>query len=230
MGDKDIQGRFFSDGRHRPNVAVDIACGTKKAADLLIFSFLKRFPRCAAGRAAHSSILSPMSVSAKPTKIFGRTALVITVSDRCFAGTQTDSSGPAAAALLTEAGASLLGVKIVPDEHQAIVAALRAGVAEGTALIVTTGGTGMAPRDITPEATLEVCERLTPGLAELMRKDGERHTPFAALGRGVCGIAGTTLILNLPGSPAGAESSLRAVLPLLPHALDLLAGNTDHGA
>jgi molybdopterin biosynthesis enzyme MoaB len=83
---------------------------------------------------------------------------------------------------------------------------------------------------VTPEATLAVCERLTPGLAELMRREGERHTPFAALGRGVCGVAGSTLILNLPGSPAGAESSLRAVLALLPHALELLTGNTAHEA
>jgi len=164
----------------------------------------------------------------KAANLANRSALVLTVSDRCFAGTQTDLSGPAAAAVLSEAGAQIRSIKIVPDEREKIIAALKAGIAEGAALIVTTGGTGMAPRDITPEATLAVCERLAPGLAELMRKDGAQHTPFAALGRGVCGIAGSTLILNLPGSPAGAESSLRAVLALLPHALDLLAGNTAH--
>jgi len=163
-----------------------------------------------------------------PANLASRNALVLTVSDRCFAGTQTDLSGPAVAAVLSETGAHVLGVKIVPDEREKIVAALKTGMAEGAALIVTTGGTGMAPRDITPEATLAVCERLAPGLAELMRKDGAQHTPFAALSRGVCGIAGSTLILNLPGSPAGAESSLRAVLALLPHALDLLSGNTTH--
>jgi len=166
----------------------------------------------------------------EPASLAGRSALVLTVSDRCFAGTQTDRSGPAVTAVLAEAGARVLGIRVVPDESDKIVAALKAGIAEGAALVVTTGGTGMAPRDITPEATLEVCERLTPGLAELMRKEGERHTPFAALGRGVCGIAQTTLILNLPGSPAGAEISLRAVLALLPHALALLAGNTAHEA
>jgi molybdenum cofactor synthesis domain-containing protein len=164
----------------------------------------------------------------EPISLAGRSALVLTVSDRCFAGTQTDSSGPAVVAVLAEAGALVLAVKVVPDEREGIIAELKSAVAAGTSLVVTTGGTGMAPRDITPEATLEVCERLTPGLAELMRKDGERHTPFAALSRGVCGIAGKTLILNLPGSPAGARSSLRAVLSLLPHALDLLAGNTEH--
>jgi molybdenum cofactor synthesis domain-containing protein len=157
-----------------------------------------------------------------------RSVLVLTVSDRCFAGTQTDRSGPAVAAILSGAGAQVMGIKVVPDERDAIVTALKAGIAEGAALLVTTGGTGMAPRDVTPEATLEVCDRLTPGLAELIRREGELHTPFAALGRGVCGIAGTTLIVNLPGSPAGAVSSLTAVLALLPHALELLAGNTAH--
>lgn len=94
--------------------------------------------------------------------------------------------------------------------------------------MLTTGGTGLAPRDVTPEATLAVCERLAPGLAELIRADGAKHTPFAALSRGVCGTLGATLVINLPGSPAGAESSLRAVLALLPHALDLLNGHTAH--
>ena len=157
----------------------------------------------------------------------GRTATVITVSDRCFGGTQIDVSGPLVRQVLADAGASCVAV-VVPDELGEIVAALRLA-AEKCSLVVTTGGTGLAPRDVTPEATLAVCERLAPGLAELIRAEGARHTPFAALSRGVCGTAGAALVINLPGSPVGAESSLRVVLPLLGHALDLLAGVTNHG-
>jgi molybdenum cofactor synthesis domain-containing protein len=159
----------------------------------------------------------------------GRTAVVITVSDRCYAGTQTDLSGPAVGAILSAAGATVAQLIVVPDELAQIIAALRSASARA-ALVVTTGGTGLAARDITPEATLSVCTRLVPGLAELIRQEGARHTRYAALGRGVCGVCESALILNLPGSPAGAESSLAAVLPLLPHALDLLAGHTEHHA
>jgi molybdenum cofactor synthesis domain-containing protein len=156
----------------------------------------------------------------------GRTATVITVSDRCFAGTRVDLSGPRVRQVLIDAGADCVAV-VVPDEMEKISTALRVAAGKST-LVVTTGGTGLAPRDVTPEATLAVCERLAPGLAELIRRDGAQHTPFAALSRGVCGTLGASLVINLPGSPAGAESSLWAVLPLLGHALDLLAGVTEH--
>jgi molybdopterin adenylyltransferase len=159
----------------------------------------------------------------------GRTAIVLTVSDRCFAGTQTDLSGPAIVRILTAAGAEIVEAVTLPDELDQLTSALRSAASRAS-LVITTGGTGLAPRDITPEATLAVSTRLVPGLAELIRQDGARQTPFAALGRGVCVTYANSLILNLPGNPNGAESSLRAVLPLLPHALDLLAGHTEHAA
>jgi len=116
---------------------------------------------------------------------------------------------------------------MVPDEQKGIEDAIRhaAGLAR---LVVTTGGTGIAARDVTPEATRAVCDRLLEGVPELMRAEGRRQTPTAVLSRGLCGTLGTSIVLNLPGSPAGAVHSLETVLPVLPHAVDLLEGKTEH--
>lgn len=155
------------------------------------------------------------------------TAAVITVSDSCSRGERPDLSGPAVAAALKSRSFAIVAQEVVPDEQPAIQKSiLRLG--EAARLVVTTGGTGIAPRDVTPEATRAVCDRLLEGVAERMRSEGAKKTRFAALSRGVCGIRGTSLVLNLPGSPAGAVESLEAVIELLPHAIGLLSGDSEH--
>jgi molybdopterin adenylyltransferase len=155
-------------------------------------------------------------------------AAVITVSDSAARAEREDLSGPAVAQQLQAAGYTILRTAIVPDEIARMQQAMADAVSSGASFIVTTGGTGIAARDVTPEATVQFCERLLPGIPELMRRDGAAQTPLAALSRGVCGTRGQSLILNLPGSPRGAVDSLRIALPLIPHALALLAGDTAH--
>ena len=155
------------------------------------------------------------------------TAAVITVSDSCASGERTDVSGPAVGELLRKRNFAVIGTEVVADDQSAIQKAIAYWVQE-VQLVVTTGGTGIAERDVTPEATRAVCERLIEGLAERMRFEGAKKTPFTALSRGVCGVRGKSLIVNLPGSPSGAVESLQAVLALVPHALNLLDGKTEH--
>ena len=157
-----------------------------------------------------------------------RSALVITASDRSAAGTWSDTSGALVAARLSDLG---LDVErgVVPDEREAIAAAIVEGASRHR-LVVTTGGTGLTPRDVTPQATASVLDYEVPGIAEAMRAEGRRLTPFAALSRGLVGVRGGTLVVNLPGSPKGALESLEVLVPLLDHALETLAGPFDHAA
>jgi cyclic pyranopterin phosphate synthase len=155
-------------------------------------------------------------------------AVVVTCSNRSASGERADASGPALVADLREAGFDTAPEPIVVADDEEAIARLLAGLADaGHRLIITTGGTGLTPTDVTPAATRRILEREAPGLAELMRAAGLASTPMAALSRGVVGTRGVTLIANLPGSPAGASESLAALLPVLRHALDQLSGS-DH--
>ncbi len=158
-------------------------------------------------------------------------AVVITISDSASEGLREDKSGPAVVEKLRQAGFEVTLRDAIPDERGQIAAALRELADTGGRLaIFTTGGTGITPRDITPEATRDVIEREIPGFGELMRARGRESTPFAVLSRAIAGNRGGVLIINLPGSPRGAVESLDAILELVPHVLDLINGRTSHSS
>ncbi len=158
----------------------------------------------------------------------GRRALVVTVSDRSARGEREDTSGPLLASLLRELGLDVGGVVVVPDEVDAVQAAVRDGVAAAYALVLTTGGTGLSPRDVTPEATRPLLEREAPGLSEALRHRNAEAVPTAVLSRGVAGTVGRTLVVNLPGSTGGVRDGVAVLAPVLEHALAQLAGGGDH--
>lgn len=154
-------------------------------------------------------------------------AHVLTVSDGVHHGTRPDASGDLLARMLDEAGFHPIQRSLVPDEHDLIVHAVLDAVQTGN-LVLTTGGTGLGPRDVTPEATASIVSRPAPGIVHLMLAAGLNSTPMAALSRAVAGVVGSSLVVNLPGSPRGASENLTAILPVIPHALQLLAGDTRH--
>jgi molybdenum cofactor synthesis domain-containing protein len=156
------------------------------------------------------------------------TAHVITISDRVSAGQMEDQSGPALLRLLRAAQFEISGPEVVPDVKQRISDAIEAAAARGADVVITTGGTGLGPRDVTPQATSAVIDFEVPGLGEAMRRVGAASTPMAALSRGVAGVRGRTLVVNVPGSVKGATESLEAVMPMLGHAIRLLHGQTSH--
>lgn len=151
---------------------------------------------------------------------------ILTISDRCFKGERDDLSGPQIAAMLPRDTYDIFLRVLVPDDEGEIAEQLEAMCDAGCDVVLTTGGTGFAPRDVTPEATVSVLDRNAPGISELLRAEGMRRVSTAALSRGVAGIHGSTFIVNLPGSPAGARQGLETLLPLLPHAIALLRGES----
>jgi molybdenum cofactor synthesis domain-containing protein len=158
----------------------------------------------------------------------GSSALVVTASDKAALGLREDASGAAVQALL-EGIAFVVERRIVADDQETLESTIRAGAARH-ALVVTTGGTGLTPRDVTPQATRAVIDYEIPGLAEAMRAAGRSQTPLADLSRSMAGVAGRALVINLPGSPKAASESLEAILAVIPHALETLAGPWDHQA
>ncbi len=158
----------------------------------------------------------------------GARARVVTVSDRSFRGERADTSGPLLAGLLAGLGLEVDDVVVVPDEVPAVQRALREAAAASYDLVVTTGGTGLSPRDVTPEATRPLLEREAPGLAEALRRQGADAVPTAVLSRGVAGTIGSSLVVNLPGSTGGVRDGVAVLAPVLAHALAQLRGEGDH--
>jgi molybdenum cofactor synthesis domain-containing protein len=157
------------------------------------------------------------------------TAAVLTVSDTSAQGLRDDLSGPAVRAALEAQGFNVVSSGVTKDDQTNIEVTLM-DLCHQAQLVITTGGTGIAERDVTPEATLSIADKIVEGIAERMRFEGGKKTPLAALSRGLCAVRGKSLILNLPGSPTAATESLAAVIDILPHALELLAGKTQHNA
>lgn len=155
-------------------------------------------------------------------------AAILTVSDACARGTRNDESGGSLRTFLEQEGADVIAQDIVPDDQQRISSRLKCYADSGADLVLTTGGTGLGPRDLTPEATRAVLDREAPGLSEAMRSGGAARTRRAFLSRGICGLRGRTLIINLPGSPQGAVESLEAIVDIIPHALAMIRGE-GHG-
>ena len=162
-------------------------------------------------------------------QVSGIHAVVITVSDACSRGEREDTSGKTLVQLLTDTGADIVETRILSDDLEPLIESLQAFAdRDDVNLIVTTGGTGLGPRDNTPEATQFVIEREAPGIAEAIRAESLKATPMAMLSRGICGVRSGTLIINLPGSPKAVKESFAVVAPVLAHALELLAGRTAH--
>jgi molybdopterin adenylyltransferase len=168
--------------------------------------------------------MSSSTIEEKPSRL---TAAVLTISDSSARGKRLDVSGPAVAELLKESGFHIVASHVVEDDSIQIQNSL-CQLTSQARFVVTTGGTGISERDITPEATRAVCDRLVEGVPERMRSAGFHRTPNAVLSRGICGLRGKSIILNLPGNPSGAVESLQAVLEIIPHALSILEGNTEH--
>ena len=156
-------------------------------------------------------------------------ARVVTVSDRSSRGERPDTGGPLLADLLRGLGLDVGEVVLVPDEVEQVRAALRDAVAQAYDLVVTTGGTGLSPRDVTPEATAPLLDRVVPGLGEALRQRNAQEVPTSVLSRGLVGTIGTTLVVNLPGSSGGVRDGVQVLAPVLDHALAQLRGGGDHG-